>query len=101
MRRRSCRARADPTNPAIAPHYRVRRDRADATGVITLRYDSRLHHIGLGRQHARARVLALVQDRHIRVVDADTGTLLRELDLDPNRDYQPLGHPPRPHHNNP
>lgn len=35
------------------------RDRADTSGVITIRYDSRLHHIGLGREHARTRVLAL------------------------------------------
>jgi hypothetical protein len=57
--------------------------------VITLRHDSRLHHIGLGRRHAGTRVLVLALDRHIRVLAEDTGQLLRELILDPSRDYQP------------
>lgn len=97
----TARPKATPANPAIATHYRLRRDKTDTSGVITIRYDSRLHHIGLGRTHAHTRVLALIADRHIRVVDADTGTLLRELTLDPNRDYQPLGRPPVPRPNSP
>jgi hypothetical protein len=45
----------------------------------------------------RARyVLLLVQDLHIRVIDAATGELLRELTLDLTRDYQPTGRPPGP-----
>jgi hypothetical protein len=61
--------------------------------VVTLRYDSRLRHIGLGREHAGTRVYILVADLYTRVVDAETGELLRELTLDPNRDYQPTGRP--------
>jgi hypothetical protein len=82
--------------PAIPVHYRVRRDKTDTSGVFTLRYDSRLRHIGLGREHARTRILVLVADLYIRAVDAETGELLQELTLDPNRDYQPLGRPPGP-----
>jgi transposase InsO family protein len=78
------------------PDARVRRDRIDTSGVVTLRYDGRLHHIGIGRTHARTHVLLLVQDLHIRVVNATTGELLRELTLDPTRDYQPTGRPPGP-----
>jgi transposase InsO family protein len=92
----AARPKAHPTGPRIGPHYRVRRDRVDHGGVITVRYDSRLRHIGLGREHARKRVLALIADRHIRVIDAETGELLRDLTLDPSRDYQPLGRPPGP-----
>jgi transposase InsO family protein len=77
-------------------HDRVRRDRVDATGVVTLRHAGRLHHIGIGRTHARTHVLLLVQDLHIRIVNAATGQLLRELTLDPTRDYQPTGRPPGP-----
>jgi transposase InsO family protein len=92
----AARPKAKPTGPRIRPHYRVRRDRVDAGGVITVRYDSRLRHIGLGREHARKRVLALIADRYIRVIDYETGELLRDLTLDPTRDYQPRGRPPRP-----
>ncbi|HZX06187.1 MAG TPA: hypothetical protein VFF46_24790, partial [Kribbella sp.] len=77
-------------------HDRVRTDRLDDTGVVTLRMNGQLHHIGIGRTHARTHVLLLVQDQQIRVVDAATGELLRELTLDPDRDYQPTGRPPGP-----
>ena len=77
-------------------HDRVRHDRIDNSGVVTLRVAGRLHHIGIGRTHARTHVLLLVQDLHIRVVNAITGELLRELSLDPNRDYQPTGRPRGP-----
>jgi len=34
-------------------HDRVRHDRIDADGKVTLRVNGRLHHIGIGRTHAR------------------------------------------------
>src|SRR5207342_3370245 len=77
-------------------HDRIRRDRIDDSGVVTLRHAGRLHHIGIGRTHARTHVLLLVQDLDIRVVHAATGELLRQLTLDPTRDYQPTGRPPGP-----
>jgi hypothetical protein len=68
----------------------VRRDKIDTTGVITIRHNSRLHHIGLGRRLVGTRVLALVDGLRVRVLTED-GELLRELTLDPSRDYQPHG----------
>ncbi|HWW90418.1 MAG TPA: IS481 family transposase [Solirubrobacteraceae bacterium] len=73
-----------------ARHYRVRHDNVDASGTVTLRYRSRLHHIGLGRAHKGQRVLVLIADRDVRVLTID-GEILRQLELDPSRDYQPLG----------
>jgi transposase InsO family protein len=95
------RTKAVPAKPSIAGHYRVRRDKVDTGGVITLRYDSQLRHIGLGREHRGKRVLALVADTYIRVVEQETGELLRELTLDPNRDFQPRGLPPGPRRKQP
>ncbi len=77
-------------------HDRIRHDIVDKAGSITLRYRSRLHHIGLGRTRAGTCVILLVQDLQIRVVNAATGELLRELTLDPNRDYQPTRAPKGP-----
>jgi transposase InsO family protein len=70
-------------------HDRIRHDRIDDSGVITLRVAGRLHHIGIGRTHARTHVIMLIQDLNIRVVHATTGELLRELTLNPHIDYQP------------
>ncbi|MGW4424933.1 IS481 family transposase [Streptosporangium sp. NPDC004631] len=74
-------------------HTRIRHDRIDTTGVVTLRLNGRLHHIGVGRTHARTHVILLVDDLHVRVVNAITGELLRELTIDPTRDYQPQANP--------
>lgn len=71
-------------------HDRVRHDRIDKSGKITLRHQGRLYSIGIGRTHARTRVIILVQDLQIRIVDTATGELLRELTLDPTRRYQPI-----------
>jgi len=85
----AARPKAVPTGtPIDTGHYRVRHDRIDNGGVITLRHNSRLHHIGLGRRHTGTRVLVLVRHLHVRVLNTD-GELLRELQLDPTRDYQP------------
>lgn len=62
-----------------------------ANGTVTLRHDSRLHHIGLGRAHKGRSVKLLIADRDIRIVALDTGELIRRLTLDPNRAYQPVG----------
>jgi transposase InsO family protein len=89
----AARPKATPGDRAADAHDRVRTDRIDSCGVVTLRHAGKLHHIGIGRAHARTRVLLLVQDLHIRVINATTGELLRELILNPNRDYQPTGQP--------
>jgi transposase InsO family protein len=75
--------------PLIEPHGRVRHDIVDSNGKLTLRYNSRLHHIGLGRRYAGTRVLMMIKDLHIRIVNDSTKEVLRDLTLDPSRDYQP------------
>jgi transposase InsO family protein len=90
------RPKATPGDRTTGTHHRVRTDIIDTSGVITLRHHGRLHHIGIGRTHARTHILMLIRDLHIRVINAATGELLRELTLDPTRDYQPTGRPPGP-----
>jgi transposase InsO family protein len=68
--------------------YRLRRDKIDRYGKLTIRHQGRLHHIGLGRRHAGHAVAVLIAGRDIRIL-TDTGELIRELELDPTRDYQP------------
>jgi len=77
-------------------HDRIRHDRVDKAGSVTLRTGGRLHHIGIGRTHAGTCVILLIQDLDIRVVNAITGELLRELLLNPHTDYQPTGAPKGP-----
>ena len=78
-------------SPAVAQpplQYRVRHDKVDLAGRVTLRYLSQLRHIYVGRSHKHMVVTLLVAGPHVRVVGED-GTLLRDLTIDPTRNYQP------------
>jgi transposase InsO family protein len=86
----SSRVKARPAGTTPSTYFRVREDRVDETGKVSLRYDSRLYKIGLGRAHKGRSVRLLIADQEIRVIDAN-GELIRELTLDPSRCYQPLG----------
>jgi len=55
-----------------------------------------MHHVGIGAEHRRTPIIKLIDGLHLRVVNAATGQLLRELTIDPTRNYQPLGRPPGP-----
>jgi transposase InsO family protein len=68
--------------------WRVRHDTVDACGKLTLRHNSRLHHIGIGRRHAGKCVLILIKELHVRITTTD-GEQLRDFQLDPSRNYQP------------
>jgi transposase InsO family protein len=81
--------KAGPAGSDARAHHRVRHDRIDTSGVVTLRRGGRLHHIGVGRAHAGKVVVLLVIDLDVRVVNANTGELIRSLTIDPDRDYQP------------
>src|ERR1019366_3372674 len=87
-----------PTTTSTAPtarctatppfHYRVRHDRVDKSGRVTVRSLSRLHHVGIGCANKHQPITLLIANKDIRIL-AEDGTLLRQLTLDPNRDYQP------------
>ena len=92
----NARLKAHPETAAVPTHFRVRRDRVDKSGRVTLRHLSRLYHVGVGRAYKGQAVRVLVADAYVRVVSED-GELIRELTLDPARNYQPLGtRPGRP-----
>jgi transposase InsO family protein len=92
----AARPKAVPGDRADDTHDRVRADITGTTGTVTLRHAGKLYHIGVGRTHAGTHVLILIRDLDIRIINAATGELLRDLILDPSRNYQPTGRPPGP-----
>ena len=81
--------KARPGSPVASTHFRVRADRIDNAGKVTLRYDSKLLKIGVGRAHKHTPVRLYVADRDVRIHTLD-GQLIRQLTLDPTRTYQPI-----------
>jgi transposase InsO family protein len=86
----TCRAtpKAIPaTNGHAHGHYRLRYDRLDPKGKMSIRRAGRMHHLGIGTQHARERVLALADEHHITVTDLTTGEILSTHQIEPEKTY--------------
>jgi transposase InsO family protein len=86
----NARVKAGPTATPIhdAGEFRIRHDRVDQTGKVTLRHAGKLRHLGIGRAHRGRNVLMLIHDRDVRVLTHD-GELIAQHRIDPNRTYQP------------
>ena len=91
----TARAKATPDHNT-GGHFRIRDDTTDAGGKVTLRRGGRLHHICLGADHARTHVRMLVHDLDVTVINRDTGEIIRDLTINPDKDNQPLGRRPGP-----
>ena len=77
--------------PQSAPiDHRVRHDKVDRFGSVTIRYLGRLRHIRLGLAHKNRTVRLLVAGADVRIITED-GELLRALTLDATRNYYGLG----------
>ena len=74
--------------PRVQPgHFRLRYDRLDSKGKMTLRRAARMHHLGIGTTHARKRVLAFADDHHITAAELTTGEVLSVHLIEPNKSY--------------
>jgi transposase InsO family protein len=78
--------KATPATNGHAPG-RLRYDRLDPAGKMTLRRAGRMHHLGIGRAHARKRVLAFADDHHVTVADLATGEVLSTHHIEPDKTY--------------
>jgi transposase InsO family protein len=78
-------ARGGSDNPDI--HYRVRIDVIDRFGKLTLRRAGRLHHLGVGIEHANTPILMLVNEHTVDVINPANGEHLASNTIDPDRNY--------------
>src|SRR4051794_7046607 len=68
-------------------HYRLRYDRLDSKGKMTIRRAGRMHHLHAGTEHARKRVLAFADDRQVTVAELATGEVLSTHLIEPGEAY--------------
>lgn len=81
--------KARPAASAPVDH-RIRQDKIDRFGSVTIRYESKLRHIRVGAAHKNRKVRLLVAGADVRIVTED-GELLRAVTLDSNHSYYGLG----------
>ena len=79
--------KALPAGRGADAHYRLRYDRLDTKGKMTIRRAGRMHRLGVGTPHARTRVLALADEHHITVIDLATGEVLSSHKIEPRKTY--------------
>ena len=80
--------KALPAAPAHAPgHFRIRYDRVDQQGRVSIRRAGRMHHLAIGAAHRGRRILALLDDTTATVVDLETGEIIATNDIQPDRSY--------------
>ena len=77
-----------PPNASYRPHPHAPQ-KLHPPGVGPRRQPCRHPPSGFAPPHAGTHVLLLIKERNVRIIDRDTGELLRQLLLDPRRDYQP------------
>jgi transposase InsO family protein len=80
--------KAAPTRPDDPNIWRVRYDTIDSDGKITLRHHGRLLHLGIGRAHTRTEIICLVHNDDATIIAPNTGELLAEFTLNPDKNYQ-------------
>jgi Integrase core domain. len=82
--------RACPKALPAAPregHYRLRYDHVADNGKMSLRRAGRMHHLGIGIDHRRKRILALIDENTVTVVHLDTGEIIATNTINPERGY--------------
>jgi transposase InsO family protein len=78
---------APASNGHAQGHYRLRYDRLDDKGKMTIRRAGRMHHLHAGTEHARTRVLAFADDERVTVAELVTGEVLSTHLIEPNKAY--------------
>ena len=59
----------------------------DRFGKLTLRRAGRLHHLGVGTEHANTPILMLVNEQTVDVINPANGAHLASHSIDPDRNY--------------
>ena len=79
--------KATPKQAKEKEHYRVRNDRVDQFGKLSLRRAGKMHHLGVGIHHGHKVVLMIVDHFKVTVVEKKTGEVLSQHEIDSSRSY--------------
>ncbi|ALD64121.1 hypothetical protein AFL94_09510 [Arthrobacter sp. LS16] len=69
--------------------FRIRHDRIDKNGKVTLRHDGKLRHLGVRKIHGRKKVVMLIDTEEVTVLDLQSSEILSRHLIDPARNYWP------------
>jgi len=79
--------KAHPSRHPSSAHYRVRFDHVDKFGKITLRRAGITHHLGVGAAFRNQKVIMLVDQIQVQVIDQVTGEIIGTNLINPKKNY--------------
>jgi len=85
----AARERATPGMQGVDPHFRIRHDKVDAAGKVSLRFGNKMLHLGVGRPWRGTRVRLYIAGDDIRVV-SEEGELIAQTSIDLSKGYQKM-----------
>ena len=88
----AARDKAQPGMSGMDPHFRIRHDKVDVGGKVSLRFGNRMLHLGVGRPWRGTRVRLYIAGDDIRVVSED-GELIAQTTIDLTKGYQKMRKP--------
>jgi transposase InsO family protein len=81
--------KAAPRGIGPTDTFRIRHDTVDQFGKLTLRYASRLRHLGIGRAHAHTPVLIIVTTDTVTVLARPNHQPIANHHINPDKNYWP------------
>lgn len=88
----AARDKATPGMEGLDPHYRIRHDKVDADGKVSLRFGNKMLHLGVGRPWRGTRVRLYIAGDNVRVV-SEEGELIAETTIELSKGYQKMRKP--------
>ncbi len=78
-----------PEKLGNSEHFRIRFDKIDQFGKLTLRRKGTIHHLGIGIKNAGIPVMILVDETDVTVTHIRTGEIISTHIIDDNHNYWP------------
>ena len=75
--------------PLVTEDNRIRNDKVDKSGRITLRFAGQMRYLGIGRAHIGTPTLTVITGSHAITSNKETGEIIAEHHIDTERRYQP------------
>lgn len=80
--------KAEPaSHDGTVEHHRLRYDRVDTWGKVSLRRAGKMHHLGIGYAHRGTRILAITDNTTVTVIALETAEILSTHDIDATKTY--------------
>ncbi|QEO08791.1 IS481 family transposase [Protaetiibacter larvae] len=79
--------KALPARRIESGHYRLRYDHVDDRGKVSFRLAGRMHHLGIGIEHHRKRIIAIADHETVTVIHLDTGEVIATNQIEPTHSY--------------